>query len=136
MTPRESSLWKWLEAGKPNGCLMERMENSVNTDMPDVLGVYRNGAFMTELKVAVAGKGGSVKIKWSSAGQISFAAHWNSAGLRTWTLVQVPEYGRYLISGHYVKHLSRAVTISELREWTATPENAVAFQIISRMAGR
>lgn len=136
MTPRESSLWKWLLAGKPNGCLMERVENSVNPDMPDVVGTYERGAFMAELKVATADKGGVVKIKWSSTGQVLFISNWNSAALRTWVLVQVPEYGRYLVSGHYVKHLANPVLISDLRNWTAIREDAISMQIISKMAGK
>lgn len=136
MTPRESSLWKWLVGGKPDGCLMKRVENSVEPDMCDVLGTYKAGAFMAELKVAVASAGGIVKVKWSSSGQILFIKDWYSAALKTWALVQVPEYGRYLISGHYVKELANPVTIEHLRDWTATPENAVPYQIISRMAGK
>lgn len=135
MTPRESSLWTWLEKGKPVGCLMQRIENSLNGDMPDVIGTYQRGAFMTELKVATANTQEMVKVKWSSPGQVAFIREWNGP-LRTWILLQVPEYGRYLINGVYAKALMAPISIADLRGASSVPENAVAMQIISRMAGR
>lgn len=131
LTPRENSLWKWLEAGKPDGCILERIENSVNDDTPDVLGSYQRVMFSIELKVAstVSNKDNKVTIKISS-GQADRSRLWARSGTRTWILVQVPEVGRFLISGHYAKELQRKVSIEDLLHWSVTPKDAIQFQIL------
>lgn len=84
----ETGLWKWLRDGRPSGCLLHRIENSVDSGTPDVIGTIYSQIFWMELKVAESAGGKRLKLPHLTADQASFLRRWQAAGTPSSVLVQ------------------------------------------------
>lgn len=89
MKIRESALWKSLRKHLPPDAMAERIENSVGSNMPDVLIVRAGRTFLVELKADLDG---------ISKGQADWARRWSAAGGWSWFLIAVGHV-HYLVPG-------------------------------------
>ena len=86
---RESSLWQWLNDGRPDGCVMRRVEDVLQRGTPDVpLAIYRGRSFVVELKSVPRRPRADVWCELTSD-QASFLRLWSRSGGRSFVLVQV-----------------------------------------------
>lgn len=132
MKTRENGLWKWLNGGRPPGCLLHRVENSIDVGTPDVIGKFEAAgpAFWIELKVADAVGRDGLRVPHLIAEQVSFLRRWQAAGTPSSLLVQLGqgnEARRWLIPAKWA-HCLLDSTVSV--EWMDrhSPESAWSEQ--------
>lgn len=89
MNMRESALWKSLKKYLPPNAMAERMENSLNSGMPDVLITYAGKTFLVELKA---------DLESISRKQADWARRWSEAGGMSWFLITTGS-AYYLVPG-------------------------------------
>lgn len=85
---RESALWKSLRRCLPPDAMAERLENSVNSGMPDVIVARGGKTFLVELKADLE----------ISRKQADWARRWEIAGGVSWFLIHTGA-SHYLVPG-------------------------------------
>jgi len=88
MNMRESALWKSLRKYLPPDAMAERIENSLDSGMPDVLITYAHKTFLVELKADLD----------ISRKQADWARRWSMAGGVSWFLIAI-DRAHYLVPG-------------------------------------
>lgn len=120
--PKESSLYAWLKRGAPVGCVLWRVENSVDLGTPDIFGFYRV-AFVIETKVYP---------KRLTSKQASKLREWAKAGGRAYVLFQMGVV-RYLISAADCLPLIGSIDHIGLRQISRERWNMDADEIIDEI---
>lgn len=88
MKMRESALWKSLLKYVPIGGMAVRIENSLNSGMPDVLMTYAGKTLLIELKADLE----------ISKMQADWARRWADSGGTSWFLIAMNN-AHYLVPG-------------------------------------
>lgn len=127
MRTEEKNLWQWLKNGADSleDIHMQRIENVVKKNTPDVEGTYKKRSFVIELKSI--NKVYELRKKLT-AGQAMFLYKRWSVGGSAWLLVEVEGLRRYLIPGLYAVELLYPVkekTLAVLSACTSPQASAV-----------
>jgi len=96
MKKRESALWKVLSKCVPPDAMAVRIENSLDSGMPDVLLTCQGKTALIELKC-------DLKI---TSDQMDWARRWHKAGGESWFLIAIGCYF-YLVPGSDVGSLMK-----------------------------
>lgn len=129
MKSSEASLWRWLSKSAPEGCVLERVENSVKPGTPDIFGTWKN-SFVLELKNVEMSKSGIVHSELT-AEQASFLRRWRAAGGRGYVLIRVNR-SHYLVSAIMCHLLLKPISIFELTKISMIKSAATAQEILRR----
>ena len=132
----EQALWTWLKQAKrqrmQHPLHMERVENSVGSGLPDVIGCYRAVPFFLELKFCKkAPVRLTTKVRFEvRASQWSWHDSWHKAGGSSWFLIQI-EQRRFLVP--YMRMSSGGMTMDQY-EWAAVlPSSCKPREVIRAM---
>lgn len=88
MRSRESALWTWLRDGAPADAFLRRIEDRAQSGTPDVIGAWRKGSFMCELKSVAETRDGHVDCELR-ADQADCLRRFERAGGQAFVLVRV-----------------------------------------------
>lgn len=142
---RESNFWAWIKNGAKklewNGSpeyLLDRIENSAVSSMPDVSGAsYRMGTeFWLELKV---NRRATILRPKFRPGQADWLyRRWN-LGARAWLLVKHGEGLKshyYLVPGNLARQVENGVPLLAAGAYSRVPLRATVEQILERASTR
>jgi len=121
MKLREAALWRSFSKHIPADAMAVRVENSVDTGMPDTLIAYRKVTVLIELKAPA-----SMTDLEITPVQADWARRWSIAGGTSWFLIAL-NHQVYLAPGVYGKRLIKNPT--EIRRWQVA-NYAAAIQTI------
>lgn len=132
----EKGLWVWLRDGAPRDAVLERIENIVSVGTPDVVGCWRGGSFVCELKSVEVRPTGLVDCELKPE-QASFLRRWHAAGGRAFALVKVGDR-KYLIRADdcHMIVMPKLIPHAELAAISASKRDHDADWFVSQMAGK
>lgn len=136
MSTRESSLWTWLSGAKRiarDKLDMHRIENSLESGMPDVEGCYNGASFWLELKSIDIPKKDTTHFNHTlTPEQISWIHTRTKAGGAVGVLIRAKPY-RLLLAGRWILIAQEPRTFKDFVSYCEDVSDEEPIEVISRL---